>query len=144
MQMNMIINETLGLYPPVIGISRKVKNKVRLGKLILPANMLLYVSSLAVHHDPQIWGEDVHVFKPERFSEGVAMATNNIISAYFPFGIGTRTCVGVNFAITEAKIVLTMILRRYSFTLSPAYIHSRFLLITNRPQHGVQVLLHSL
>lgn len=144
MQMNMIINETLRLYPPVISISRKVKNKVQLGKLILPANMLLHMSILAIHHDPQIWGEDVHDFKPERFSEGVAKATKNNVAAYFPFGIGQRSCVGLKAAITEAKIALTMILQRYAFTLSPAYVHSPFQLITIRPQHGVQVLLHSL
>lgn len=144
MQMNMIINETLRLYPPAIGVSRKVDKEVHLGKLILPANMLLQISSLAIHHDPQIWGEDVNDFKPERFSEGVAKATKNNVAAYFPFGIGQRTCVGMNFAITEAKIALTMILQRYAFTLSPAYVHSPFLLITNRPQHGVQVLFHSL
>ncbi|XP_015895216.3 cytochrome P450 CYP749A22-like [Ziziphus jujuba] len=143
--MNMIINETLRLYPPVTAISRKVKNKeVRLGKLILPPNMLLYMSTLAIHHDTQIWGEDVHLFKPERFSEGVAKATKNNIGAFFPFGIGPRTCVGFNFAFTEAKIALSMILQRYSFSLSPAYVHSPFQLITLRPQHGVQVILHSI
>ncbi|XP_048318869.2 cytochrome P450 CYP749A22-like [Ziziphus jujuba] len=141
--MSMIINETLRLYPPVIGILRKVEKGVKLGKLILPPNMLLYMSNLAIHHDPKIWGEDVHLFKPERFSEGIAKATKNNIAAYFPFGIGPRTCVGFNFSFTEAKIALAMILQRYSFTLSPTYIHSPSQLITLRPQHGLQVMLHS-
>jgi len=144
MQMGMIINESLRLYPPIIAITRKVERDVRLGKLTLPANLLLYIPTLAPHHDPKIWGEDVHLFKPERFSEGIAKATNNNIAAFFPFGIGPRNCVGLNFATTEAKIALSMILQRYAFTLSPAYVHSPFQLLTIRPQHGVQVMLHSL
>ncbi|KAM3707067.1 hypothetical protein ACJW31_03G197000 [Castanea mollissima] len=141
--MGMIINESLRLYPPVTGIARKVEREVRLGKLTLPANLLLYVPTLAPHHDPKIWGEDVHLFKPERFSEGIAKATNNNIAAFLPFGIGPRNCVGLNFATTEAKIALSMILQRYAFTLSPAYVHSPFQLLSIRPQHGVQVMLHS-
>ncbi|KAK3222803.1 hypothetical protein Dsin_009828 [Dipteronia sinensis] len=140
--MTMIIKESLRLYPPVISISRKVERQVQLGKLFLPAGMTLYIANMALHHDPQIWGEDVHLFKPERFSEGVAKATRNNPAAFFPFGLGPRTCMGSNFAITEAKIVLSMILQRYTFTLSPSYIHSPFTFVTVRPQHGIQVMLH--
>ncbi|ONH89957.1 hypothetical protein PRUPE_8G026400 [Prunus persica] len=89
-------------------------------------------------------GQDVHLFKPERFSEGVAKATNNNIGALIPFGLGPRTCVGMNFGITEAKIALSMILQCYSFTLSPGYVHFPLHYLTVRPQHGVQVMLHSL
>ncbi|KAK7828649.1 cytochrome p450 cyp749a22 [Quercus suber] len=142
--MSMIINESLRLYTPALSILRKVEREARLGKLILPANLLLFIAPLAIHHDPQIWGEDVHLFKPERFSEGVAKATNNNIAAFFPFGMGPRICVGMNFATNEAKIALSMILQRFAFTLSPTYVHSPIQNFTLRPQHGIQVLLHSL
>ncbi|PON97256.1 Cytochrome P450, E-class, group I, partial [Trema orientale] len=108
------------------------------------ANIDFFVPILALHHDPQIWGEDVLLFKPERFSEGVAKATNDNTAAFIPFGMGPRTCVGFSFAIIEAKIALTMILQRYSFTLSPAYVHSPVQILTTRPQYGVQVILHPL
>ncbi|KAM4110501.1 hypothetical protein ACB094_03G200400 [Castanea mollissima] len=142
--MGMIINESLRLYPPIPLIARKVKRKTRLGKLTLPAELVLLISNIAVHHDPQVWGEDVHLFKPERFSEGVSKATNNNIAAFLPFGMGPRNCVGFSFATTETKIALSMILQRYAFTLSPAYVHSPVQVLTIRPQHGLQVLLHSL
>ncbi|KAK9934910.1 hypothetical protein M0R45_022036 [Rubus argutus] len=142
--MSMILNETLRLYPPVVSIIRRVEKEVTLGRLTVPANVELHVPNLAFHHDPQLWGEDVHLFKPERFSEGVAKATKNNMVAYLPFGMGPRNCVGFNFATTEAKIALSMILQRYSFTLSPGYVHSPFRYITIRPQHGVQVMLHPL
>ncbi|KAK9932400.1 hypothetical protein M0R45_019639 [Rubus argutus] len=142
--MSMIINESLRLYPPVIVLRRKVDMEVRLGNLIVPANVELLVPNLALHHEPQIWGQDVKLFKPERFSDGVANATNNNMAAFLPFGMGPRTCVGLNFATIEAKIALSMILQRYAFTLSPAYVHSPFQFLTVRPQHGLQVILNSL
>ncbi|KAI3861952.1 hypothetical protein MKW98_018235 [Papaver atlanticum] len=143
--MNMIINETLRLYPPVVALSRRVGKKVNLGnKIILPANIEVSVSTLAFQHNPDIWGADVHLFKPERFSEGIVKATNNNSMAFSPFGLGPRFCVGSNFAITEAKIALVMILQRFHFTLSPAYIHSPSQRITTRPQHGLQIMLHAL
>ncbi|KAM4121311.1 hypothetical protein ACJW30_03G198500 [Castanea mollissima] len=142
--MGMIINESLRLYPPILLIARKVERRTRLGKLTLPAELVLLISNIAVHHDPQVWGEDVHLFKPERFSEGVSKATNNNIAAFLPFGMGPRNCVGFSFATTETKIALSMILQRYAFTLSPAYVHSPLQVLTLRPQHGLQMLLHSL
>ncbi|KAK1374057.1 Cytochrome P450, E-class, group I [Heracleum sosnowskyi] len=135
---NMIINETLRLYPPVTEFTRQVKEETKLGNYILPANIHVVLSTLALHHDTNIWGEDAHQFKPERFSQGVAKATNNNPAVYIPFGLGPRSCVGLNFATNEAKISLTMILQRYSFTLSPTYIHSPIQILTTRPQHGVQ------
>ncbi|VVA24216.1 Hypothetical predicted protein [Prunus dulcis] len=142
--MSMIINEALRLYPPAVSVTRNVEREVRLGKLIVPSNLELVVSIVALHHDPQIWGQDVQLFKPERFSEGVAKATNNHVGAFIPFGLGPRTCVGLNFATTEAKIALSMILQQYAFTLSPGYVHLPLHYLTVRPQHGVQVMLHSL
>ncbi|PKI69546.1 hypothetical protein CRG98_010074 [Punica granatum] len=142
--MTMIINESLRLYTPGISLNRKVNRQVRVGKLIVPANMEFCVASLKVHHDPKIWGEDVHLFNPERFSVGVAKATDNNPAVFLLFGMGPRNCVGMNFATTEAKIALSMILQRYSFMLSPTYTHSPSELITIRPQYGLHVILHPL
>ncbi|XP_004295657.1 PREDICTED: cytochrome P450 734A1-like [Fragaria vesca subsp. vesca] len=142
--MNMIINESLRLYPPVIELVKKAEREVRLGKLIVPANIDLVIPIVALYHDTQIWGQDAGLFKPDRFSEGVAKATKDNMAAFIPFGMGPRTCVGLNFATTETKIALSMILQRYAFTLSPGYVHLPLHFITLRPQNGVQVTLHSL
>ncbi|CAN1136478.1 Cytochrome P450 CYP749A22 [Linum perenne] len=142
--LNMIINEALRLYPPASGITREVVKEVQLGKLIVPKSTHIIIDTISLHKDPGIWGEDAHLFNPERFSEGVSKATNNNPSAFLPFGIGVRVCVGSNFSANEAKIALSMILQRYEFTLSPTYIHSPTSVITTRPQHGIQVILHAL
>nr|GMD28630.1 cytochrome P450 CYP749A22-like [Ipomoea batatas] len=140
--MNMILEETLRLYPPVPYIKRKVEKNVVLGNITLPPNIHLYISPLALQHDPEIWGKDVHKFKPERFAEGVVKATNNHPIAFLPFGYGPRTCLGLNFAMAEAKVVLSMILQRYSVALSSSYVHSPAQLFMVKPKHGVQVILH--
>ena len=138
------MNESLRLYPPVLSIERKVNWEVKLGKFTIPANVDVHIPTLALHHEPLFWGQDAQLFKPERFSEGVSKATNNNVGAFLPFGMGPRICAGFNFATIEAKIVLSMILQRYSFTLSPGYVHSPHQFHTIRPKHGVQVLLYPL
>ncbi|KAG8499827.1 hypothetical protein CXB51_006549 [Gossypium anomalum] len=142
--MTMIINETLRLYNSSNGILRRVGREVQMGKLVLPANIDLLIANAVLHHDPQLWGEDVHLFKPDRFAEGIAKATNYNAAAFLPFGLGPRTCVGMTFATTETKIALSMILQRYAITLSPAYVHSPIPIISIKPQHGIQVIIKSL
>ncbi|TYH26944.1 hypothetical protein ES288_A02G029600v1 [Gossypium darwinii] len=142
--MTMIINETLRLYGPSNGMWRRVGRDVQMEKVVLPANIDLLIANAVLHHDPQLWGEDVHLFKPDRFAEGIAKATNYNAAAFLPFGLGPRTCVGMTFATTETKIVLSMILQRYAITLSPAYVHSPIPIISLKPQHGIQVILKSL
>ncbi|KAL8549267.1 hypothetical protein ACS0TY_008206 [Phlomoides rotata] len=142
---HMILYETLRLYSPVTVIIRRTKSSVRLGKYEFPANVNVAIPTLALHRNPDIWGPDAHLFNPERFAQGLAKATDdNTMISFLGFGFGPRTCVGLNFAINEAKIVLSMILQRYKFTLSPNYVHSPFIVLTVQPQHGVQILLQPL
>lgn len=140
---SMIINETVRLYSPVLDMTRGVKSKVRLGKYEFPVNIELHIPPLALHRNPEIWGEDAHLFKPERFADGVAKATKNNSMAFLPFGYGPHTCVGLNFATNEMKIALSMILQRHKFTLSPNYVHSPIHFLTVQPQHGIQIILQS-
>lgn len=140
----MIINETLRLYSPAASLVRRGTRSVSLGKYEFPAKMEFHIPTLALHRDQEIWGEDAHLFKPERFAQGIAAATKNNPMAFLPFGYGPRTCVGLNFASNEAKIALSMILQRYKFTLSPTYAHFPISMITTRPQCGVQILLQPL
>lgn len=104
----------------------------------------MQIPALALHHDPRIWGEDAHLFKPDRFSEGIAKATNNNPGAFLPFGYGPRNCVGSSFAINEAKITLSMILQRFSFTRSPNYVHAPVQRMSLRPKFGVEIVFEAL
>ncbi|KAL4586430.1 hypothetical protein LXL04_011066 [Taraxacum kok-saghyz] len=140
--MNMVINESLRLYPPVLTMTRKVEREIKLGNVNLPTKINIFISILALHHNEEIWGKDVHCFLPDRFANGVAKATKNNVAAFLPFGMGPRTCVGLNFTTNEAKIALSMILQRYRLSLSTNYVHFPADVFILTPKKGVQVILH--
>ncbi|KAF6993988.1 hypothetical protein CFC21_010787 [Triticum aestivum] len=142
--MTMILYEVLRLYTPVVTMNRKISKEMQIGGVTYPAGTVLELPFLMVHHNPDVWGEDVSEFKPQRFAEGISKATKNGQVGFFPFGWGPRICIGNNFAMLEAKMAVSMILQRFEFRLSPSYAHAPCTVITLHPQHGAQIMLKSL
>lgn len=139
----MILYEVLRLYSPGTIMTRTTYNETKLGELTVPAGVQFLLPIIFVHHDPEIWGKDAKEFNPERFSEGIAKATKNKL-AFFPFSWGPRICIGNNFALMEAKLAISTILRNFSFELSPSYTHSPSYVVTLQPRYGAHLILHQI
>ncbi|GLJ13578.1 hypothetical protein SUGI_0215710 [Cryptomeria japonica] len=137
----MILNESLRLYPPAVIITRQTSKPIMLGRFSIPAGTQLEIPILQIHHDQAFWGESVNEFNPERFSQGILKAAKHPM-AFMPFALGPRICIGQNYALLEVKIILAMILQRFSFVISPNYIHAPVQSFLLKPQHGAQIMLH--
>ncbi|CAD6219405.1 unnamed protein product [Miscanthus lutarioriparius] len=136
--LQMIIHETLRLYPPATLLPRMVFEDIRLTSgLHLPRGLSVWIPVLAIHHDESIWGPDAHEFRPERFTAGRR-------PAFLPFASGPRNCVGQAYALVEAKVVLAMLLSHFRIAISDDYRHAPVNVLTLRPKHGVPVHLRPL
>ncbi|XP_074579881.1 cytochrome P450 734A6-like [Curcuma longa] len=141
--LGMILNETLRLYPPAVATIRRAKAEVELGGRRIPRGTELLIPIVAVHHDAALWGEDAAEFNPARFADGASRAARHP-TAFIPFGLGARMCIGQSLALLEAKLTLAIILRRFAFHLAPSYVHAPIALVLLHPQHGAPILFRSL
>ncbi|KAH6784627.1 cytochrome P450 [Perilla frutescens var. hirtella] len=138
--LNLVINESLRLYPPASLLPRMAFEDIKLGDLLIPKGLSIWIPVLAIHHSEELWGKDVNEFNPERFT------TKSFASGrhFIPFAAGPRNCVGQGFALMEAKIILAMLISKFSFTISENYRHAPVVVLTMKPKYGVQIRLEPL
>lgn len=139
----MVIQESLRLYPPAAFVSREALEDTQIGNIKIPKGLCLWTLIPTLHRDTDIWGHDANEFKPERFAEGISKACK-IPQAYVPFGVGPRLCLGRNFAMVQLKIVLSLIVSKFSFSISPNYKHSPAFRMIVEPRYGVHILLRKI
>ena len=135
----MVIKETLRMYPPAYALSARVptENITVLGQTITPRQAAM-VSPYAMHHNPRYWPEPER-FDPERFSSEQERARHKY--AYIPFGAGSRVCIGNVFAMMEAQLLLATMMQHYDFTLDPTQRVEYDPQITLGVKHGLRVRL---
>ena len=133
-----IIAESMRLYPPAYIIGRRAMEPYSVGGFEFPARTLFLCPQFIVHRDPRWWPEPDR-FRPERWLDAGATAARPKM-AYFPFGAGTRICVGEQFAWMEAILVLATLARRWRIRVDgpdPALEP----IITLRPKDGLAARL---
>ncbi|KAG5558195.1 hypothetical protein RHGRI_008201 [Rhododendron griersonianum] len=139
-QVTMVIQEALRLYPPAAFVSREALDETQIGHISVPKGVCTWTLIPTLHRDPDIWGSDANEFKPERFANGVSGACK-IPQTYVPFGLGPRLCLGRNFAMVELKLVLALVVSKFTFSLSPKYRHSPVFRMIVEPGDGLHILI---
>ncbi|XP_065859267.1 cytochrome P450 714C2-like [Euphorbia lathyris] len=136
--LTMVIQETLRLYPPAMFVIREALEDLTYKDIMIPKGTCMQIPIPLVHHNPDVWGPDVDQFNPERFANGI-LGANKSPHAYMPFGIGSRICLGQQFAMAELKVILSLILLNFSLSLSPTYLHSPTFKLVVQPGKGVHL-----
>ncbi|EGD79816.1 hypothetical protein PTSG_10799 [Salpingoeca rosetta] len=132
------IKESMRLYPPVLGTGRVLDQPLELQcGVVLQPGTSVGCSSFASHRNPDTW-EDPDTYNPERFLE-----TRPDIYAYFPFSVGSRNCIGNNFAMNEIRVVMCQLLRKFKF-LPVDYEPLLESVLVLRSQNGVKVRIQKL
>uniref|UniRef100_A0A8C9YKX8 Thromboxane-A synthase n=1 Tax=Sander lucioperca TaxID=283035 RepID=A0A8C9YKX8_SANLU len=109
--LDMVISETLRLYPPGFRFARDIDQDCVLNGQLLPKGATLEIPAGFLHHDPEHWPEP-ESFIPERFTPEAKGNRHPFV--YLPFGAGPRNCVGMRLAQLEIKMALVRLFRRFS------------------------------
>lgn len=102
-----IVKETLRLHPVFPLVGRVLERTQTIGDWEIPRGTLVYASIHLTHRSPALWPSPER-FDPARFLDARPRAT-----AYFPFGGGTRRCIGMSYALYEMRIIVAEALRRF-------------------------------
>jgi cytochrome P450 len=135
----MVLKETLRLYPAVWGIGRRAIADCELGGYRIPAGSNIFILQWRTQRDARFF-PDPERFDPERWKEDPVRSGKIPRFAYFPFGGGPRVCVGASFATMEATLLLAMIQRRYHLELVPNHPVEVLASVTLRPKHGIKII----
>jgi cytochrome P450 len=116
--LDMVLDETLRLYPPAWIGARKAIDTYEFAGVSVPAGAYVNYSSWVSHHLPEVFPEPGE-FRPERFAPEAKAALSK--GAYVPFGAGSRICIGMRFGQLEIKAMAAALLRSFSFEPVPGY-----------------------
>ncbi|WP_329342359.1 cytochrome P450 [Streptomyces sp. NBC_00663] len=115
-----VLDESLRLWPTAPAFAREaVEDTVLAGEHPMRRGAWTLVLTPMLHRDPEVWGADADRFDPDRFDPKAVR--NRAPHTFKPFGTGARACIGRQFALHEATLVLGLLLRRYELRADPAY-----------------------
>jgi cytochrome P450 len=129
-----VIKASMRLYPPAWALGRVAIHDFELGGYRIPKGALIVMSPWLMQRNNRYFS-DAETFDPSRWTRS---ETQNLPHfAYFPFGGGPRQCVGTNFAMMEAILLVAMIARRFTIRIDPSTPVSPVIGFTLRPRNGI-------
>lgn len=131
-----VFRETLRLFPPVGFFARSVQAPDTMRDKNLKAGDTVVVAPWLLHRHRTLW-QDPDAFKPDRFTEPAGQASAR--EAYLPFGAGPRVCIGASFALQEAALILSTIIRKFRVGPVPNHAPQPVGRMTVRSANGIWV-----
>jgi cytochrome P450/NADPH-cytochrome P450 reductase len=113
-----VMQEALRVNPPAGGFVKTALKDTVVGRYFCPKGTKVLTSVRSLHTNPATWGPDPESFDPDRFAPDAAAARHPY--AWLPFSSGARACIGMQLSLTEGRVALAMILRRFTFRLHPS------------------------
>jgi cytochrome P450 len=136
----MVLSESMRLYPPAWAIGRRAQEAVPLGGYELEPGDAAVMSQWVVHRDPDLWPDPLR-FDPLRFEPARKAGRHRF--AYFPFGGGPRVCIGDGFAWLAGTLLLATLAQRFRFELVPGQAISPLPRVTLRVRPGLKLVPRS-
>jgi cytochrome P450 len=131
-----VIQEGLRFYPPFWMIDREAVADDRAGDIHIARGSTVIVYVYGAHHAPRYW-ESPESFEPERFIKANEKLRTPF--TYIPFGGGPRVCIGNQYAMLQILMILSDLLRRYDFQLTPGQTIEARPMVILRPKHGIRM-----
>lgn len=111
-----VLKESMRLYPPAYGFSRRALKEVEIDGYLVPKNWIVLLAPYTLHRREEFFPQP-ETFDPTRFTPEREKLLPRY--AYMPFGAGPRICIGMHFALMEGHLLLATLAQRASFTLLP-------------------------
>ena len=127
-----VVSETLRLYPPAFLLVRQAIEADRVGDLAIPRGAVVMLAPWVLHHHRKLW-RDPDTFDPGRFLPDASPPAR---FAYLPFGAGPRICVGAQFAMAEAVLVLAKLVQSFRIQRASDEPVSPVAVVTTQPDHA--------
>jgi cytochrome P450 len=131
-----VVTESMRLYSPAWIVGRRAIADYPVGDYVIPARSLVFMSQYVVHRDERFYQEPER-FRPERWTPSFKSTLPKF--AYFPFGGGSRQCIGDSFAWMELVLLVATIGQQWQFRLVPGRRVVPQPLITLRAKRGIKV-----
>jgi cytochrome P450 len=133
-----VVTESMRLYPPAWIVGRRALRDYAVAGYTIPARAIVILCPYVVHRDPRLF-PDPERFDPDRWTPEFRAALPPF--AYFPFGGGSRRCIGESFAWMELSLVVAAIARRWTLRVLPDHPVVPQPVVTLRLKHGLKVAL---
>lgn len=129
-----VLDEAMRLYPPVGFLARGVSEADELGGRDVRPGEIVFLAIYAMQRHEMFW-DAPHDFDPDNFAPDKVRERHKYL--HIPFGAGPRVCVGANFAMMQAQIILTTLLARFRFETTSHAPPVPTMSMTLRPEGGV-------